>query len=286
MTPFQGTFQTIAVDNAEAESTDGLNWVIYLTHESIVSHTGLTEVRYGTWTQRNGIAHSKIQGVTDLSVHERSLPSLIEALETYARQAPFPAIDRYEFWLLDEQHRRPLVLLDTATHKGDVNPQHYAGEWRPSQSVADSFRSEHGNFDDLIMLVNQAAGNKHQTAWYQRDTKGNGKDLDGETLSANDFPTLQVRTDYFDKKDNKIIQDYFFWDAPALLQLHGLSHEQRQQLETYAWQQPVRVEQLHYLYPQVIDQDGLEVALVKARLIGKNKNPDGWQEPFLPFVNE
>ncbi|MCW8964837.1 MAG: hypothetical protein OQL16_13660, partial [Gammaproteobacteria bacterium] len=251
-----------------------------------VSHTGLAEVRYGTWTQRNGITHSKIQGVTDLSVHERSLPSLIDALEMYANQTPFPAIDHFEFWLLDEKHCRPLVLLDTATHQGDVNPQHYAGEWRPSQSVAVSFRSEHGSFDDLLMLVNQAAGDKHQAAWYQRDAEGNGKGLDGETRSASDFPTLQIRTDYFDEKENMIIHDYIYWDAPALLQLHGLSHEQRQQLETYAWQQPLRVEQLHCLYPQIIDQDGLEVALVKARLIGKNENPDGWQEPFLPFVSE
>jgi len=286
MTPFQGTFQTIAANDAEAESIDGLNWVIYLTHESIVSHTDLAEVRYGTWSRRSGISHSKIHGVTDLSVHEQSLPLLIDALEAYASQAPFPALDHFEHWLLDEQQGKPLVLLGTATHKGDVNPQHYAGEWRPSQSVADSFRSEHGSFDDLVMLVNQAAGKKHQAIWYLRDHDGSARSLDGELLSTSEFPGLQIQPDHFDEATRKIIKDYIYWDAPALLQLHGLSYLQRQQLETRAWQQPLRVEQLHYLYPQIIDHDGLEVALVKARLIGKNESPDGWHEPFLPFVNE
>jgi len=286
MTPFQGTFQTIAVNNAEAESTDGNEWVIYLTHESIVSHTGLAEVRYGTWTQATGLMQAKIHGVADLSTHEQCLPELIKALETHASQTPFPLIDHYEFWLLDEATQHPLALLDTTNIEADTNPQHFAGEWRPSQSVANSFQSEYGDFEDLMALVNKAAGKAHRAIWYKRDSAGNGINADNHELAADKFPSLLVQKDYFENNNQRLIQDYFYWDAPALLQLHHLTTRQRQELESYAWQQPLKVEHLHHFYPESLDKNGLEVALVKAKLIGKSENPDGWHEPFLPYVNE
>jgi hypothetical protein len=80
--------------------------------------------------------------------------------------------------------------------------------------------------------------------------------------------------------------DYISWDAPALLQLATLTRKQRTDLEQQAWQHPQRVEQFHYLYPDIIDREGLDVTLVKARLIGKNDVSDGWREPFLPYVSE
>jgi hypothetical protein len=286
MTPFQGSFQTIAVDNAEAESTNGIDWVIYLTHESIISHTGLAEVRYGTWTLTTGLTQAKIHGVADLSAHKQCLPQLIHALETYASHAPFPLIDNYEFWLLDENKQFPLVLLDTTSTETDTNPQHYAGEWRPSQSVANSFQSEYGNFDNLTTLVNKAAGKSHRAIWYKRDNAGSGISSGNHKLTADKFPTLLVQKDSFESDDRKLIQDYFHWDAPALLQLQHLTNQQREELETYAWKQPLKVEHLHHFYPEILDKDGLEVTLVKAKLIGKSEKPDGWHEPFLPYVNE
>jgi len=195
-------------------------------------------------------------------------------------------IDYFEFWLLDEKTQLPLVLLDTTSIEADTNPQHYAGEWRPSQSVANSFQSEYGSFEDLTTLVSKAAGKAHRARWYKRDNAGNGIDTDNQKLTVDKFPTLLVQMNNFENKIQKLIQDYFYWDAPALLQLQHLTNQQRQELETYAWQQPLKVEHLHHLYPEILDKDGLEVALVKAKLIGKSENPDGWHEPFLPYVNE
>ena len=49
LSPFHGTLHTISVEHGDAETTDGVHWVLYVAHDKIVAHTGLSEVRYGTW---------------------------------------------------------------------------------------------------------------------------------------------------------------------------------------------------------------------------------------------
>jgi hypothetical protein len=47
--PFRGLVQVAALESGEAEGGDGLHWIVYLVSGQIVTHTGLSALRCGTW---------------------------------------------------------------------------------------------------------------------------------------------------------------------------------------------------------------------------------------------
>ena len=55
MAPFQGVLQIIRVGAGEAESKDGVHWILYAAHPDILAHSGLSEVRFGTWSADTGL---------------------------------------------------------------------------------------------------------------------------------------------------------------------------------------------------------------------------------------
>jgi hypothetical protein len=68
-----------------------------------------------------------------------------------------------------------------------------------------------------------------------------------------------------------LVSDYIAWKAPQLLQLQGLSSENRERLERLAVMQAEVVERLWRLYPEIHNKDLLKSARVEARIRSSNR---------------
>lgn len=282
LSPFHGVQQIISVPGGIAESMDGEIWKLFVADERIVSHTGLSEVRYGTWERQHGLQRSKIRGTAPSSLIETTGDRLVKALEHAAGQVPFPLADRFECWLLHGEDRRPLALLESAL-EGDSLPAADSPAWYPGGASSRSFRSEAGSIDDLHQLIRNTAGKRPAAVWIERNAS-EGIGADGERYRAEAFPPLLLSTDWPSARAWRLVTDYLDWQAPWLLQLE-LEPGLRQRLEQAAWQRPRETGRVFRLFPDICDDRGLTVTRVKARLLDERPAPST-REPFYPFYNE
>lgn len=281
--PFHGMLQVLALQGGVAESTDGCHWKLYVADERIISHTGLSEVRFGSWNRQEGCERSKVRGTAPSYLIEQTGARLIAALEESAQQVPFAPADHHEFWLLDAQ-KRPLALLESALEKptpGTSSTPH----WHPGAAAKQDFTSNHGDADSLTDMLQRTAGRRPQGIWIERTANGLGSADDNHGIPAEDFPELFIRSDWPDPEQATLVRDFLTWQAPWLLQLHHLDLPTRQRLEQAAWQRPSETGRVYRLFPRILDQQGLTATRVKARFLdGKTKPAPA--EPFYPFYNE
>jgi hypothetical protein len=151
---FRGTLQVVGVDAGEAESRDGLTWTLYVMDRRIVTHTGLSELRYGTWSSRARRSRSRVRRTATGHSIEEIGDRLVAALKQCAHQVPFAPRDCHECWLLDETGD-PLALLETAVHRRDRGVVE-APRWRPGPAAQRSFGGS-GDAERLECLINRAA---------------------------------------------------------------------------------------------------------------------------------
>jgi hypothetical protein len=282
--PFRGTSQVVAVRGGEAETTDGVHWVLYAMDERIVTHTGLSEVRYGTWDPHHGLMRARIRGTGRASLIEAAGRRLVEALESCAHAVPFEAADHHECWLVAADDRNPLLLLETAVDAADRSVIHQPG-WRPGIAELNEFDSPRGDVRRLAALVAEKAGRRPQAFWCERQADGSGATDKGCRLPAECFPALLLREAWPEQEAGSLVRDFLAWQAPWLLQLSGLDRATRRWLEASAWQRPVIASRSWRLYPELYDTEGLRVARVKAMLAGETVAAVP-VEPFYPFLNE
>jgi hypothetical protein len=282
LSPFHGLQQIISIPGGIAESMDGETWKLYVADERIISHTGLSEVRYGTWQRKKRLQRSKIRGTSPSGLIEKTGERLVNVLEHYAGQIPFPAADRFECWLLHGQERRPLALLDSAIEAHNL-PTIESPSWYPGGASSRNFHSDAGDIDDLTNLIRQAAGRRPMAVWIERKTR-ESVSVEGKRFRTETFPPLLLSTDWPSHEAWRLVTDYLDWQAPWLLQL-DLEEGLRQRLEQAAWQRPRETERVYRLFPQIFDEEGLTVTRVKARLLNDKPRPQVG-EPFYPFYNE
>ena len=283
--PCHGMLQVVSVEGGVAESVDGYCWKLFVADERIISHTGLSEVRYGDWTPRSGSSRSKIRGATAWSMIEETGERIIEALEGCADQVPFQPMDKLEYWLLDEQTQRPLALLESrARLEQPINID--SPHWHPGAAAKRQFQSEYGDADSLMGLIQQRAGSRPAGLWVERADDGTGRQLNGDELDSQYFPELFLSTDWPNPEQTRLAKDFLAWQAPWLLQMHHLNPSTRDWLEQAAWQRPLETSKVFRLFPRVVDTQGLTVTRVKARLLSEEKSTVGSNEPFYPFYNE
>jgi hypothetical protein len=282
LSPFHGVQQIVSIPGGIAESMDGETWKLYVADERIISHTGLSEVRYGTWTRKQGRQRSKIRGTSPLGLIENTGDRLVEALRQCACQVPFHLADRYECWLLHGKNRRPLALLDSALDS-DSLPTIDSPTWYPGGTSSRRFQSEAGDIDDLTNLIRQSAGRRPAAVWIERKAN-ESVTLEGVRYGPETFPPLLLCTDWPSPDARRLVTDYLDWQAPWLLQLN-LEASLRQRLEQAAWLRPRETGRVYRLFPQIFDEQGLTVTRVKARLLNDTPLPHGG-EPFYPFHNE
>ncbi len=283
LSPFHGVQQVLTIPGGIAESLDGGLWKLYVADERIVSHTGLSEVRYGDWSRQRGLQRSKIRGTAPSGLIETIGDRLVEALQRYAEQIPFPLADRFECWLLHGESGRPLALLDSAVEH-DALAAIDSPTWYPGGAEGRRFASEAGDIDDLTRLIRDAAGRRPSAVWIERQTR-EGIASDGKRYRTEAFPPMLLSTDWPSPSAWRLVTDYLDWQAPWLLQL-DLDQGLRERLEQAAWQRPRETERVFRLFPQICDDRGLTVTRVKARLLNERPPADLPREPFYPFYNE
>jgi len=285
LSPFHGMLQVVEVPGGVAESADGLSWKLYVADEAIVSHTGLSEIQYGSWSLRDGRVRSRVRGTYRSGLIEETGERLIAALETWADQVPFTALDRQELWLLDADRRMPLALLETAMEPAARGPID-APRWLPGSAAKTDFVSSYGDASTLVDLFSRTAGKRARAVWLERAPTGDGRLDSGAPIPAPCFPELFLRTAWGAAEEAGLVRDFLAWQAPWLLQLPDLDRESRTWLERAAWRRPSVTSRVFRLYPDVLDPEGLQVARVKARLMEDPVVIVQPSEPFYPFYIE
>ncbi len=276
MAPFQGVLQVIRVGAGEAESTDGQHWVLYAAHPDILAHSGLSEVRFGTWSADHGLRRAHVRGTAAGSLIEDIGEPLIGALEAFAGQAPFPLQDYLEYWVLDEATGEPLVLLDSLMPGEPVPPAGHP-RWLPGQAA----RSEFSALDVLEEMIARRAGKRPQAAWFERDSQGAGTGLDGSRFAETFFPRLLLTTRWSETRQRRLAESFIDWWAPALLQLHHLKDRERARLERAAARRASVLARLFRLYPKTLDERLIRVARVQACMQASTETAAHYEEPFL-----
>lgn len=293
--PLEGVIQVLERDAARAISRDGIDWEIQVETESPNTLWGSLNAgkavrrffRFGTWSKRQGLWRVPVNPLLDIGEMIEEAQDLVAALEARLEELPFPAVDRFELWLLDTQSR-PLALLATTDDPlriADLRPQ----PWQAAPLAEHGFRSlvldgEPARAQDaqnprrhaaaVEALVRQAAGVNPVQQWFERDAQGGGHGLPhrapaalaGRVLAAAEFPELPWRSEWAGERDAALMADYGAWSAPRLLALQGLGDPTRAALEAAARRQAEAVEALFRLYPRILDRSLIDAARVEAQL--------------------
>lgn len=269
LNPYRGVVEIVDVGDAEARSLDGVTWHLRADDgQGWVRPVGVWVVGEGV---KAGVAHRH--------------PELLAALEALP-PLPFPLADQVELWMLDKVTGLPLALLDAqrpSAHRHGLAEL----EWNPFALRYRGFRSralaerEAGtplalrHRDFLQRQVNVRARPYAAAQWFQRQPDGSGEGLtgyrlepgwQGRSLARRDFPELLVSNDWNNLLEKSVIADYHAWLAPFLLCWPSLSDPTRAELETAARLRPHWLAQVQRLLPKVLDRDGINAALVAARL--------------------
>lgn len=284
LSPFHGVLQVIAIEHGEAETTDGVNWVLYVSHEDIVSHTGMSEIRYGSWNQHDGLKLSMVRGTESNTVIDRVGEQLTRAVEKCAAAVPFPLNDRFECWLLSSDGL-PLALIDSVD--SEEKKQVYGSlAWHPGVAAFENFHSDFGDAEKLQGLINKTAGARSRTLWVTRKKSAYGYAGDavsehGDIIEASAFPRYLLLENWENEGDSGLVGDYLAWQAPWLLQLDVFDDETRRRLEQQAWQRPLLCAKQYNLFASVLDETQLKVVRVQARLMGYDSKAQGIIETFI-----
>ncbi|HHH43413.1 MAG TPA: hypothetical protein ENK49_04675 [Gammaproteobacteria bacterium] len=276
---------------AEAVTTDGLHWDIYVRDPELVSDIAdhipvqTSEIRYGSWSQQAGLKRGAIYPSEDFRILEQYGAQVYAYLLQHHTDVPFPLRDTTELWLLDQQGR-PLGLLNSTTENSLLELDCFI-DWRAGQDCHRNFRSssaetltgltgtdcQAGQY--LTQLVNERAGPQPAAQWFRRCPDGSGiglqgihlqDELENRTLPAGDFPRYFLREDGWSASQQQLVRDFLAWLAPCQLLLQDLDRPARQRFEQLAATRALEVDRHFRLYPQVLDRDTIQAARVEAAL--------------------
>lgn len=286
LNPFRGVMHIVRFQSAEAVTTDGVEWDIYVANDALLDGLGragkrvqISDIRYGHWSAETGLKRGPLFPSDDFRRLEDMGAVVYEHLLKIHREVPFKFRDAFELWLLDCSDR-PLALLHSvrAHSETDTTPPL---DWRAGIAAREGFRStaisnphNESAAAYLTRYVNSLASGVAQ--WFSRTDDGaglglhtlKGRDyLRGRVLEADAFPPLFIATTEMDAAHTRLIHDYHAWQAPWMLLLPHLDQGTRSTLEGSAWHQAELIERHHRLYPAVLDHTALRAARVEAALV-------------------
>jgi len=284
LNPFRGTMQVIKYASAEAVSTDGVQWDIYVSNDEL--RRGLegpvqtSDIRYGNWSAEKGLKRGPLYPSEDFRRMEMMGAVVYEHLLRVHEQLPFPLLDHYEYWLLDREGR-PLALIDSVLTEAAMQAER-PSRWRPGMAAQARFQSHacQGNdgqlaADMLADYINALAGTAPSCQWFKRQGQAGGvgmggmnlaPGLEGRHLPDSDFPELLLRRGGHDDAPRRLIEDFLGWQAAWLLTL-PMRESERSRLEGEARRQANLVEGMCRLYPEIIDAAAINAARVEAMLL-------------------
>ena len=303
LNPFRGVMHVVRFQSAEAVTTDGVEWDIYVANDALLDGLGragkraqISDIRYGHWSAETGLKRGPLFPSDDFRRLEDMGAVVYEHLLKVHREVPFKFRDAFELWLLDCDDR-PLALLHSvrAHSETDTTPPL---DWRAGIAAQERFRSAAiGAHDEsaaayLTRYVNSLTSGVAQ--WFSRADDGAGLGLHtlkgrdhlcGRVMEADAFPPLFIATTEMDGTHAQLIQDYHAWQAPWMLLLPHLDPATRGTLEAFAWRQAELIERHHRLYPAVIDHAALRAARVEAALVRSEPARDQPEEvPSMSYI--
>jgi hypothetical protein len=308
LNPFRGAMHVVKRGDAEAVTVDGLHWDIYVAMEDMldalwgVQRVQVADIRFGSWSAAKGLKRGPRYPSEDFRRMEAQGQALYEHLIRVHGQVPFAFADRFELWLLDGS-RRPLALLHSAVEEAEM-PHDAQTEWRAGMAARERFASPAmdaiggGARNAAVHLagyVNAAAGPEPSAQWFLREADGSGRGLQvlgpadglaGRTLAADAFAPLLLANCGHDEAHRRLIDDFLAWQAPWLLCL-PVAPALRRGIERQARAQAQAIADLHRLYPEVIDAEGIRAARVEAVMRrSQAARADRGEEHVPPFYIE
>lgn len=301
LNPFRGIINTVKYQSAEAVSTDGVNWDIYVSNDLLLEDLDtngsvqISDIRYGKWSQANGLKRGPLYPSEDFKYLEHQGAVVLEYIQQHHDDVPFPFADNFELWLLDRE-AMPLALLDSVTQRDEIDPERNLS-WRAGNLCRKTFKSSileqlpanHATDDNaadyLTHFINSHTSDPASAQWFERDTQGNaqgvlGINLDGDLhtrrLPAETFPVSLLNHPVTDAIHHQLIDEFLNWQAPWLLLLPTLDQHTRSRYESCARNQALIVEQQYRLYPEIIDNAAINTARVEAMF--RNSQPEPEEE--------
>ncbi len=265
--PYQGVVQVVEVGNARAYSEDGQHWTVRIER----SYT-----RYDACSEH------------DEDTPVATANDLMEAINNHPG-IPFPLEDRVELWLLHKETQLPLALIKSRRHLEDADAV-TDPTWHPFLGSNTDFksptldekrkqtRSTARAQDVLEREINMAARPRPKLQWFARASNGSGvghsgmrvdEALLGRQLAVDDFPELLVREDWADDTRRELVREYHEWYAPSLLAHQNIRNETRAWLENAARRRPDVILKHYPMYPEVLDEEAMQVSLVSGRLMAR-----------------
>lgn len=282
LNPFRGVMNVIRYQGAEAVTTDGVHWEIYVSNDELRNgldphaHIQISDIRYGHWTAEAGLKRGPIYPSEDFKRMETLGAVVYDALRQHHDRLPFPLRDRYELWLLD-QAQQPLCLLHSEVGAHDIS-QDVSLSWRAGKLCAETFRPQLGDPTQAASFlndkINALAAVPARACWFLRSEDNsavalypiNLADMAVTQFSADQFPRFFIREQHADPGLTALVQAFVHWQAPWLLLLQDLAPALRHELEQHARKQALLVEQQFRLYPEIQDASFLRAARVEAML--------------------
>ncbi|MDZ7596329.1 MAG: hypothetical protein U0932_16945 [Thiobacillus sp.] len=304
LNPFRGVVHTIRFQSAEAVTTDGIEWDIYVANDALLDGLGragkraqISDIRYGHWSAEKGLKRGPLFPSDDFRRLENMGAVVYEHLLRVHREVPFKFRDPFELWLLD-RNDQPLALLHSVRADSETDTQPPL-DWRAGMAAQERFRS--AAIADLAepagvyltRYVNSLASGVAQ--WFRRaddgaglglHTRKGGDTLRGRVLETDAFPPLFIATTGMDAAHTRLVHDYHAWQAPWMLLLPQLDRATRSALEACACLQAELIEKHCRLYPEVIDRAALQAARVEAALLRSQPRPQTQDEAIPMFYIE
>lgn len=176
---------------------------------------------------------------------------------------PFPANDRYEYWLLDRNDGLPLALLFSCATVEEQSGFRSNADWtalpaaimpieKSEDEMAQQLPPVNSRFERLVA---EYAGLNAKGRWFER--------REGDT---EEFPPLMVKEDWQHETERDLCQRYLQRLSSRLLMLHDLSDKVRKRVEHDARSQALEVAKFFPLYPSVNDDKVMNSIRVEARL--------------------
>jgi len=268
--PFLGQVQIVESEQLRALTLDGENWEVQfkVTFDDTASTSpGQQEnIRKHSYIRVAVIRPSRIERNPvpphlDIQLINTQIEMMAAILEDIS--VPLPPADLYEYWLLDEVDEQPLALIFSCVTADEMSSFPQGVEWKATPAAimkVDTLPEEEKIYTPPVnsrfeQLVNERAGKHPRARWIKRR----------ESLDET-FPPLLVREDWDSEEGRQLCQRYIERQAPRLLMLHGLEHDDRLRLEDCARKNAIEVDSFFRLYPEVADEKVMSAIRVEARL--------------------
>jgi hypothetical protein len=295
LNPYRGVVHTIRYQSAEAVTTDGVEWDIYVANDALLEGLGragrraqISDIRYGHWSAESGLKRGALYPSEDFRRLEEMGAVVYEHLLKVHRDVPFAFRDHFELWLLDANNL-PLALLHSVLTETDTETRPPL-DWRAGIAAQAQFCStaiENLHESPGAYLTRHINALAHGVQWFVRTDDGAGlglcvvegdAKLKGRVLDAELFPLLYLATTRMDSAHTQLVQDYHAWQSPWMLLLPHLDNALRGTMESHARLNAEAIEKHYRLYPKIIDRAMLQAARVEAAFIRRQPAKQSGEE--------